>query len=133
MSSFLAHQPVFIVVALQVLYLHHLERKLMAKLVTIDQIQDAVVAVISGYNTSVTEDKVKSVALFGSHAANTANADSDIDLLIEFDSPFVSLFVLGRLLTELEDALKASVDLVPLPLPERSFIVLDKVVYLYAA
>lgn len=105
----------------------------MTRPVTVDQIREVVVAVITNYNASVTEDKVKSVALFGSYAADTANGESDIDLLIEFYSPFVSLFVLGRLLTELENALQTSIDLVPLPLPEQSFIVPEKVVSLYAA
>lgn len=53
---------------------------------------------------------VRSLALFGSVARDEATADSDIDLLVEFDRP-VGLFELFALQDELEALLGCSVDL----------------------
>jgi uncharacterized protein len=49
------------------------------------------------------------VAVFGSFARATADANSDLDLLVAFDRPR-SLFVLSQLRAELEDSLHREVD-----------------------
>ncbi len=54
---------------------------------------------------------VTRLALFGSVARGEAHADSDIDLLVEFETP-VSLFTFLRLKHRLEDRLGRSIDLV---------------------
>ncbi len=53
---------------------------------------------------------VKSLLLFGSVARDEAHADSDVDLLVEFDRP-VGLFTFVRLKRYLEEILERSVDL----------------------
>ena len=58
--------------------------------------------------------KVKSVAVFGSHARGTATMKSDVDLLVDLErSAGVTLFDLGGMLADLQDALKKKVDFVP--------------------
>lgn len=52
---------------------------------------------------------VRSLALFGSVARDEATADSDVDLLAEFERP-VGLFELFALQDELESLLNCSVD-----------------------
>lgn len=54
---------------------------------------------------------VRSLALFGSRARDQARADSDIDILVEFDGPATSARYFG-LQFFLEDLLGAPVDLV---------------------
>lgn len=54
--------------------------------------------------------QLKSIALFGSITRNEATADSDIDILVEFEKPIGLEFVL--LADELENILNSKVDLV---------------------
>lgn len=54
---------------------------------------------------------VRSLALFGSRAREQARADSDIDILVEFDGPATSARYFG-LQFYLEDLLGGPVDLV---------------------
>ena len=54
---------------------------------------------------------VKSLELFGSYIHNAQRADSDLDILIEFDEP-PSLFEFIRLENYLSDILGVKVDLV---------------------
>jgi len=56
---------------------------------------------------------------------------SDIDLLVDFNDPKMSLFQIFRIQRELEKALGKKVDLVEFPIPEKSFLVINKVVPLY--
>jgi len=79
------------------------------------------------------EFPVKSILLFGSYADGKPTEDSDIDLLVEFDSPSVSLLMIAALRERLETALSVSVDLIHVPLPVESFLRIGKVVDLYGA
>ena len=54
---------------------------------------------------------VRSLALFGSFARQTANRQSDVDILVEFNRP-VGLFEFARLKLYLEKKLGREVDLV---------------------
>lgn len=51
------------------------------------------------------------IAIFGSYARGENREDSDIDILVRFDSP-KSLFQLVRIEDELRTALKRNVDLI---------------------
>ena len=56
---------------------------------------------------------LKAVYLFGSYARNEATEDSDIDLLVDTTGTQIrSLFSLGALYCELEDALQKKLDLI---------------------
>ena len=54
---------------------------------------------------------MSSLDLFGSVARDEASADSDVDLLVEFDRP-IGLFHFFRVQQRLEEILGAPVDLV---------------------
>ena len=71
---------------------------------------------------------LRSVSIFGSYAEGRATANSDLDLLVEFDAPAVSLVKLNALKYDLEDALGLPIDLIHAPLPENSMIRPGKVV-----
>ncbi|TCL72452.1 hypothetical protein EDC14_1006167 [Hydrogenispora ethanolica] len=74
---------------------------------------------------------IKKVSLFGSYADGTAGEASDVDLLVEFLTPTVSLFTLTGMKNEMEDALKIKVDIVHGPLPKESLLRLNKVIDIY--
>jgi predicted nucleotidyltransferase len=74
---------------------------------------------------------VKRIDLFGSFAEHSNRADSDIDLLVEFIAPSVSLLTLACLRDDLEAVFQRDVDLIHAPLPKDTLIQINKVVPLY--
>ena len=74
---------------------------------------------------------VKKLSLFGSYASGNATEHSDVDLLIEFCSPSVSLFMLSEIKVELESILRTEVDLIHAPIEEGAIINIDEVVDIY--
>ena len=95
-------------------------------MLTIPQITQAVKTVAEEFN-------LKRVSLFGSYAEDRSTADSDVDLLVEFFLPAVSLFTLADIKHRLEELLKVDVDIIHAPLPQGSLINPEKVVEIYAA
>ena len=71
---------------------------------------------------------LRKVSIFGSYAEGRATANSDLDLLVEFEQPTVSLIKLNSLKYDLEDSLGLSVDVIHAPLPADSMIQPGKVV-----
>jgi len=59
---------------------------------------------------------------FGSYAEEKATDDSDLDLLVEFKEPAVSILTIIRLKRYLEEELAKSVDVIHAPLPSASII-----------
>lgn len=88
---------------------------------TMETIQSVVQSLKNAYS-------LRAVDIFGSYADGRATPQSDLDLLVEFDTPSVSLIRLNALKYELEEALGLSVDLVHAPLPKSSMIEPGKVV-----
>lgn len=93
-------------------------------MLTIDKIRKAVLSVIVNY-------PVKRIDLFGSYADGTNTVSSDVDLMVEFQTPAISLLMLSSMRCSLEDALDTEVDLIHGPLNENSLITLGKVVPIY--
>ena len=71
---------------------------------------------------------LRKVSIFGSYAEGRATENSDLDLLVEFEQPTVSLIKLNSLKYDLEDSLGLSVDVIHAPLPVDSMIQPGKVV-----
>lgn len=65
---------------------------------------------------------LRTVSIFGSYAEGRATTNSDLDLLVEFEQPAVSLIKLNALKYDLEDALGLPVDIIHAPLPADSMI-----------
>ncbi len=72
--------------------------------------RDEILAIVRANQQSLQKLGVKSLSLFGSGARNQIKPESDIDFLVEFDSP-VGLFGLFQVQYHLEDILERSVDL----------------------
>jgi predicted nucleotidyltransferase len=72
--------------------------------------KDDVIELLNSYKPSLQEFKVKSLLIFGSVARDEANAESDVDLLVEFEQT-IGLFTFVRLQRYLEKILGRKVDL----------------------
>ena len=88
---------------------------------TVEMIKSVVDGLKSTYS-------LRTVNIFGSYADGRATPQSDLDLLVEFDVPAVSLIQLNALKYDLEDALGLPVDVIHAPLPPDSMIQPQKVV-----
>jgi len=72
-----------------------------------------------------TKYSLRYMAVFGSYARNHQSADSDVDILVEFNKPIGIEFI--DLAEELEEILSAKVDLVSKRgLKERQFEAIEK-------
>jgi predicted nucleotidyltransferase len=88
------------------------------------EIRDAIIDIAEKY-------PIKKLSLFGSFADENAKVDSDVDLLVEFSSPNVSLIMLCKIKDEIENKLNRKIDLIHAPVEEGSLIKIDKVVDIY--
>jgi predicted nucleotidyltransferase len=71
------------------------------------------------------------VSYFGSYADGKATDESDLDLLVEFDKPTVSILTIIGLKNYLEEELGISVDVIHAPLPKGAIIEIGKEVPVY--
>lgn len=95
-------------------------------MLTIEQIKKTVASIAPEYN-------LKKVTLFGSRANGTARADSDVDLIVEFEMEPVSLLKLIDLKYRLEDTWNLSVDVVSRGGIAGSILIIEREVDIYAA
>lgn len=83
-----------------------------------------------GYNETGIP-KYKKAELFVFLARGQGRADSDVDLLIEFATPRVSLLTLNGVKYRLEELLGLEVDIVHSPIPKNSLLEIDKMIDIY--
>ena len=76
---------------------------------------------------------IKKVTLFGSRATKKFRENSDVDLIVEFETNSVSLFKLAGLMNELEEKKPVSVDIIHGPLTKDSMLEIEKEIEIYAA
>lgn len=76
--------------------------------------RDQVIGILAKHEEEMKQYGVKSIALFGSVARGEGKSESDIDLLVEFDSASsnIGLFAFVRLQHRLQELLGRRVDLV---------------------
>jgi hypothetical protein len=95
-------------------------------MLTVQKIEDCV-------RMASREYPLRKVELFGSYASGKNTPQSDVDLLVEFVQPRVSLLTLNALKLRMEELLGTEVDIVHGPLPEDSMLEVDRRVTLYGA
>lgn len=93
---------------------------------TLEMIQKAV-------QQAAAEYPVKRVELFGSYANGTADADSDVDFLVEFSENPTSLLHICGLRETLSELLDLDVDIVKLPRKQNDGLQIDRTVPMYGA
>ena len=79
------------------------------------------------------EYDVKRITLFGSYADGRNTPQSDLDLIVEFNSENVSLLTIASLKYKLEELLGIDVDVIHAPLDKGAIIVPQRMVEIYAA
>lgn len=95
-------------------------------MLTIEQIAEAARIVAKEY-------PITKMKLFGSYADGRNTAQSDVDVLVEFNTSSISLIKLCGIKNRMEELLNTVVDVVHSPIPDDSIIEINKVVPLYAA
>ncbi|MFT9493949.1 nucleotidyltransferase family protein [Anaerosolibacter sp.] len=93
-------------------------------MLTLDDIKNAIVDILAKY-------PIKKISLFGSYANGSATEDSDVDILVEFLSPNISLLTISDMKYEIESKLNKEIDLIHAPIEEDSLMKIDKVVDIY--
>ncbi|MDR0854620.1 MAG: nucleotidyltransferase domain-containing protein [Clostridiales Family XIII bacterium] len=95
-------------------------------MLTYNQIRNAMQNIAPKY-------KVKSASCFGSYASGRQTENSDLDILVEFVNPYVSLYDLIGLEEEIESQLHVPIDIATFPLPTGSKLLIDKTVQVYGS
>ena len=95
-------------------------------MLTIKKISEIVSGIAHEYN-------IKKITLFGSYADGKNTPQSDIDLLVEFNSESVSLLTLASLKYRLEELFGTDVDVIHAPLDEDAMIIPQRMIEIYAA
>ena len=89
--------------------------------------------IVDGVATASQEYPLRKVELFGSYANGKNTPQSDVDLLVEFSQPRVSLLTLNALKYRMEALLGTDVDIIHGPLPEDSMLEIDRRIQIYGA
>ena len=89
--------------------------------------------IMDGVHVASREYPLKKVELFGSYANGKNTPQSDVDLLVEFSQPSLSLLTISALKFRMEELLGTDVDIVHGPLPEDSMLEVDRRIPLYGA
>ena len=84
-------------------------------------------------STVAVEYDIKRIVLFGSYADGSNTLQSDVDLLVEFNTGSVSLITLASLKYKLEELFGVDVDIIHAPLDENAMITPNRMVEIYAA
>lgn len=96
------------------------------RMLSLEQIKNGI-SIVAG------EYPIKKAELFGSYANGSSRPDSDVDLLVEFNTPRVSLLTINGVKYRLEELLDADVDIIHGPLSADSMIDVDRRISLYGA
>jgi len=78
--------------------------------------------IVGAVKKAANEFPLTKVEYFGSYADGLANEESDLDLLVEFKEPSVSILTIVGLKQYLEGELNKSVDVIHAPLPKGTII-----------
>jgi len=95
-------------------------------MLTVEQIADSIAVASREY-------PLRKVELFGSYASGNNTEQSDVDLLVEFIQPRVSLLTISALKCRMEELLGTSVDIIHAPLPDGSMLEINRRIQLYGA
>ena len=95
-------------------------------MLTVQQIAD-------GVSIASREYPLRKVELFGSYANGKNTPQSDVDLLVEFMQPRVSLLTINSLKYRMEELLGTDVDIVHGPLSANAMLEVDRRIPLYGA
>ena len=82
--------------------------------------------IVNAVKKAACEFPLIKAAYFGSYAEHQATEESDLDLLVEFEQPSVSILTIIGLKHFLEEQLSKPVDVIHAPIPETAIIEIGK-------
>jgi predicted nucleotidyltransferase len=85
--------------------------------------------IVDAVKKAANEFPLTKVDYFGSYANGLATEESDLDLIVEFNEPIVSVLVIIGLKQYLEDELSIPVDVIHAPIPDGAIIEIGKIVH----
>lgn len=89
--------------------------------------------IIDNMHIVASEYPITKAELFGSYANGCNTPESDVDIIMEFNTPQISLLTLSSVKLRLEELLQTNVDVVHGPLPEDSILEINRRIPLYGA
>ena len=84
--------------------------------------------IVGAVKKAASEFPLTKVLYFGSYADGKASEKSDLDLLVEFTEPTVSILTIIGLKQFMEGELEKSVDIIHLPIPKSAIIEIGRMV-----
>ena len=87
--------------------------------------------IASAVRKAAREFPLTKASYFGSYADGRATEESDLDLLVEFEEPAVSILTIIGLKHEIEDELGVPVDVIHAPIPKGALITIKNEVLVY--
>ena len=84
--------------------------------------------IVDAVKKAAKEFQLTKAEYFGSYADGQATEESDLDLLVEFVEPVVSILTVIGLKQYLEEMLDISVDVIHAPIPQGAIIEIGKTV-----
>ena len=84
--------------------------------------------IVEAVKKAATEYPLRKAEYFGSYADGCATEESDLDLLVEFDVPAISILTIISLKHYLEDELSIPVDVIHAPIPKGAIIEVGRTV-----
>ena len=84
--------------------------------------------IVDAIEKAAKEFPLTKVSYFGSYAEGCATEESDLDLLVEFEEPAISILTVIRLKHYLENELAKPIDVIHAPLPQGSIVEIGKTV-----
>jgi len=84
--------------------------------------------IVEAVEKAAGEFPLTKVSYFGSYAEGWATEESDLDLLVEFQEPSVSILTIIKLKYYLEKELAKPIDVIHAPIPKGSIIEVGKAV-----
>jgi len=84
--------------------------------------------IVNAVKKAATKFPLTKAAYFGSYAEKQATEDSDLDLLVEFEEPSISILTVIGLKQYLEEELAISVDVIHAPIPQGAIIRIGRTV-----
>ena len=87
--------------------------------------------IVDAVAKTATRFPLRKVSYFGSYADGIITEQSDLDILVEFVQPNVSLWTIAGLKYDLENELSVPVDVIHAPLPHGTIIQIGKTIPVY--
>ena len=84
--------------------------------------------IVEAVKKAANEFPLTKAEYFGSYADGRATEESDLDLLVQFEEPAISILTIIRLKRYLEEELANPVDVIHAPLPQAAIIEIGETV-----